>query len=364
MILINKWNKKNNLNLNKNTFSPNIVYNYDKTLNEKKDFDDSNSPHFLYDLRKAAECHKIVRKHIQGILKPNMKILDICNIIENKIVELTKTNDLTAGIAFPTGVSLNNIVAHDSANPNDDRIFKNDDICKIDYGVHFNGRIIDCAFSACFNKSYEPLLLATKDATWTAIKLSGPDAICNEISQQIKEVIESYELELNGKIYPIKAVSDLGGHSIDQYNIHSGKIILCTPCNHPSYENMRMTLGQYALETFATTGSGKYKQGETINHYMLNKDAPRINYNFKTTRFVHQWIIKNRGTLAFTPRWMINDPNIGSKYRIGLKELLDKKVITGYPPLYDVSNSLCSHMEHTIYLHEFGKEVLSSGEDY
>ncbi|ARF08899.1 metallopeptidase family M24 [Catovirus CTV1] len=363
MILINSWNNTN-LNLNKKKYQPTLVYNYDKTTNLKTDFNDSKSVDYIHDLRRAAECHRIVRKHIQNIIKPGMRIFDICNLIESKIVELTKVNDHTAGIAFPTGVSLNNIIAHDSANPNDDRMFGHDDICKIDFGVHYNGRIVDCAFSATFNEKYKPLLLATKEATWTGIRLAGPDAICNEISEQIKETIESHEIELNNKTFSLKAVSDLGGHSIDQYNIHSGKIILCAPCKHPSYVNMRMNVGQFAIETFASTGTGTYKHGDVINHYMLNENAPRINYNFKTTKYVHDWIKKNRGRLPFTQRWMINDPNIGQKFRLGLKELIEKKVITGYPPLYDVSGSLSSHMEHTIYLHEHGKEILSYGDDF
>lgn len=363
MIGLGKWEKKH-FSLNKDKYKPNNVYKYDKSLKLFNQFDDSKSSEYMYDLRKAAECHKSVRKYIQEIIKPDMKIVDICNIIENKIVELTKVNDLTAGIAFPTGVSLNNVIAHDSANPNDDRIFRYDDICKIDFGVHYNGKIIDSAFSCTFNDNYQPLLKSSREAVQTASKLAGPDAICNEISEQIREVIESYEVEINGKIFKVNAVSDLGGHSIDTYNIHSGKILLCAPCEHPSYKDMRMDYGQWAIECFASTGTGKYKQDHIINHYALNRDAPKINYNLKTTKFVHQWITKNRGFLPFTQRWMINDPNIGNKYKIGLKELLDKKIITGYPPLYDIAGSYSSHLEHTLYLHENGKEILTVGDDY
>lgn len=363
MINIKTWNRKN-FSLNKQKYQPTNTYNYDKTLKLYNSFDDSKSPAYIYDLRKAAECHKMVRKYIENIIKPDMKILDICNLIENKITELTKINNLTAGIAFPTGVSLNNVIAHDSANPDDERIFKYDDICKIDFGVHFNGHIIDSAFSCTFNPKYEPLLLASKEAVWTGIKLAGPDALCNEISKDIQEVIESYEIELDGKIYPIKAVNDLGGHSIDCYNIHSGKILLCTPCNHSTYQNMRMGHGLWAIECFTSTGIGKYKQSEVNNHYMINKNAPKINYNLKTTKYIHQWIIKNRGTLPFTQRWLLDNEQIGNKYKIGLKELLDKNIILAYPPLYDISGSYSSQFEHTLYLHENGKEILSAGDDY
>lgn len=362
--IIKKWNRRI-FNINKESYEPINIYNFDNTLNKKNDCHDIKQTDFIHDLRRASECHKMIREFVQNNIKPNMKIYDICNMVENKIIELTKCNNLSAGIAFPTGVSLNNVLAHDTANPNDTRIFGKNDICKLDYGIHFNGRIVDCAFSMIFDSKYDNLLAATKDAVWSAIKLCGPDALCNDISKNIKEVIESYEIELNGKTYTIKAVNDLGGHTIDKYNIHSGKLILSGPSKHPFYSNMRMQPNeQWALEFFASTGNGTYKQGEIINHYMLNRDAPRINYNFKTTGDIHRWITKNRSTLPFTQRWMTSDQKIGSKYKLGLKELVDKKVLTAYPPLYDINNSFSSHMEHTIYIHENGKEVLTEGEDY
>jgi methionyl aminopeptidase len=37
--------------------------------------------------------------------------------------------------------------------------------------------------------------------------------------------MESYEIELEGKTYPIKCVRNLNGHSIDPYRIHAGKSV-------------------------------------------------------------------------------------------------------------------------------------------
>jgi len=37
--------------------------------------------------------------------------------------------------------------------------------------------------------------------------------------------MESYEVELDGKTYPIKAVKNLCGHSIEPYRIHAGKSV-------------------------------------------------------------------------------------------------------------------------------------------
>jgi methionyl aminopeptidase len=40
-------------------------------------------------------------------LKPGMLMIDLCETLENMVRKLIKENGLQAGIAFPTGCSLN-----------------------------------------------------------------------------------------------------------------------------------------------------------------------------------------------------------------------------------------------------------------
>jgi methionyl aminopeptidase len=51
-----------------------------------------------------------------------MKLIDICNEIENANRRLIEANKIEAGIAFPTGCSINNCAAHFSPNPGDTTI--------------------------------------------------------------------------------------------------------------------------------------------------------------------------------------------------------------------------------------------------
>jgi len=48
-----------------------------------------------------------------------MKIMDICNEIENTNRRLIEANRLEAGIAFPTGASINHCAAHWTPNIGD-----------------------------------------------------------------------------------------------------------------------------------------------------------------------------------------------------------------------------------------------------
>jgi methionyl aminopeptidase len=66
--------------------------------------------------------------------------------------------------------------------------------------------------------------------------------------------MESYEVEINGKTYPVKPVRNISAHNIKHYQIHGGKSI-------PFIKNRdqtKMEEGEvFAIETFGTTGTGK-----------------------------------------------------------------------------------------------------------
>lgn len=73
----------------------------------------------------------------------------------------------------------------------------------VDFGTQINGRIVDCAFTVAFNPKYQPLLDAVKEATNTGIKASGIDVRLCDIGEAIQEVMESHEIELDGKTYKV-----------------------------------------------------------------------------------------------------------------------------------------------------------------
>ena len=57
-------------------------------------------------LRQPCNCVQ-VRRYIRQILKPGMLMIDLCETLENTVRKLISENGLQAGIAFPTGCSLN-----------------------------------------------------------------------------------------------------------------------------------------------------------------------------------------------------------------------------------------------------------------
>ena len=55
--------------------------------------------------------------------------------------------------------------------------------------------------------------------------MAGIDVTLAEIGEEIQEVMESHEVEINGKTYQVKSIRNLNGHSIERYHIHAGKSV-------------------------------------------------------------------------------------------------------------------------------------------
>lgn len=143
------------------------------------------SRHDLYDetffnnYRKAAEIHRQVRHWTQETARPGTSLTDIAVGIDDGVRALLDNaglepgSGLKSGLGFPTGLSLNNCVAHWTPNPGQkDVILDKTDVMKVDFGVHIDGWIVDSAFTMSFDPTYDSLLAAVKDSTNTGIKVS------------------------------------------------------------------------------------------------------------------------------------------------------------------------------------------------
>ncbi|KAL0480962.1 methionine aminopeptidase [Acrasis kona] len=317
----------------------------------------------LVDARKAAEVHRQARQWTRSWVKPGMNLQYICESMENKVRELLQSDGLEGGLAFPTGCSINEIIAHYTPNPGEERVLQENDVLKLDLGVHVNGRIIDSAFTMCFNPVFQPLLDAVRDSTEAGVRIAGVDVRICEIGEAVQEVMESSEIEIGGTTSSIKCVSDLCGHNICQYKIHGNKRVPIIKNNVKE----KMEEGEFfAIETFGSTGPGYCMDMDGCSHFMRNYEAPpKVDPSVlnRSDLKVIDVIQRNFGTLAFCPRYVERiDSNL--KYQKTINKLVHLGLLNDYPPLTDVDGSFTSQFEHTIAIRPTCKEVLSRGDDY
>ncbi|KAH7664881.1 hypothetical protein AAVH_43361 [Aphelenchoides avenae] len=332
-----------------------------RMTNEEKKALDETYLDIYKDFRRAAESHRQTRKYVKSWIKPGMSMTDICERLETHSRRMINESGLDAGLAFPTGCSINNCAAHYTPNAGDPTVLGASDVVKIDYGVHVNGRIIDCAFTLTFDHKFDPLLEAVKEATNAGIREAGIDVRLCDIGATIEEVMTSHEIELDGKVYTVKPIRNLNGHSIGPYRIHAGKTVPIVKGG----EQTKMEENEfYAIETFGSTGKGYVHDDMECSHYMKDFDLhdEHVPIRLGRSKQLLNVINKNFGTLAFCRRWL--DRLGETKYLMALKDLCDKGIVSAYPPLSDQKGCYTAQWEHTILLRPTCKEVVSRGDDY
>ncbi|KAF9024149.1 peptidase M24A, methionine aminopeptidase [Hymenopellis radicata] len=310
-------------------------------------------------IRRAAEVHRLVRRHARKTIRPGMTMTEIAENIEDGTRALVEANGFESGVGFPTGLSLNHCAAHYSPNAGDTKVLQQGDVLKVDFGVHVNGRIVDSAFTMNFEHTYDKLLEAVKAATDTGIREAGIDVRLGELGAAIQETMESYEVEVNGKVYPVKPIENLSGHNINPYQIHGGKSVMLVAND----DQTKMEEGEYfAIETFGSTGRGRVVESGECSHYAKVKDAPHVPLRLTSAKSLLKTINNNFGTLPFCRRYL--DRAGESKYLLALNHLVAQGVVQDYPPLCDQLGSMTAQFEHTILLRPTVKEVVSRGDDY
>ncbi|MBU2637636.1 MAG: type II methionyl aminopeptidase [Nanoarchaeota archaeon] len=261
-----------------------------------------------------------------SIAKPGIKLLEIAEKTEAMIKEKGGKP------AFPVNLSLNHIAAHYAPSTDDDTLFTEEDILKIDVGVHVNGCIGDTSRTVGNNKE---LIQAAEDALNAAIPLCTPGRELHEIGKAIENAIAKRRF---------MSIRNLCGHGVSEYKLHSGISI-------PNYDNgdkRTLTEGQIiAIEPFATNGSsGKVVEGKPSGIYRLMSAKPVRDMN---ARKMVAYIAKEYNTLPFAGRWLEKEFQ-RAKYLLPF--LVREGVLHSYPQLYESSRGLVSQAEHTVIVKE------------
>ncbi len=273
---------------------------------------------------KAGKIASTALHHGAKLVKPGVSLLEITEAIEKKVI------DMGGEFAFPPQISLNEIAAHYCADPNDETVFREGDIVKIDVGAMIDGYIGDNALTVDLGDNKE-LVQASREALNNAIKIIKPGVTLGEIGRVIQETITKKGFS---------PVRNLSGHGLNQYVYHDKPSIP----NFDTGDNTKLEKGQViAIEPFASTGAGIIFESSNANIFSLKSKKPVRNI---ITRKILKEIESFKG-MPFTTRWLTKKFHEG-KVKFALRELLQKEIINEYPPLPDRDSGLISQAEHTI----------------
>jgi methionyl aminopeptidase len=279
--------------------------------------------------QRAGKIASVVRERARKKYHVGSTVFHICESIEAEIRELG------AEPAFPVNVSLNDIAAHYTAEPNDTLEVKDSDILKIDIGVQLDGYIADTAVTVCYDPNSEALVKVAEMALNEAVKVAKVDTKANDIGAAVESMIVKQGF---------KPIQNLSGHSLERYTIHAGRSIPNVRTIGPSF---RLSPNQaYAVEPFVTTkeGQGVVYEGRVRNIFSITSRKPSKNQDADI--FLAQLWNKFR-TLPFAIRW-ITDLYEEQRARQLIELLVKKKNVHAYPILVEGNGKIVSQAEHTL----------------
>ena len=275
---------------------------------------------------KAGKIASQIKVYAKTIVKPGAPLLEIAEKIESKISEIGGKP------AFPVNLSINEIAAHYTPDHDDKTLAYG--LLKVDFGVHIDGWTADNAFSVDLENSEEnkKLIEASEQALKKALDITKLSISTDKIGSVIFKTIESHNFS---------PIINLSGHSMEQYDLHAG----ITIPNIDDGRDIKLKEGLYAIEPFATPGSGKVRDGKPSGIYELkNEKSPRSSL----AREVLQFIKKEYDTLPFCSRWIIK--SLGSKALFGLREMEAAGILHQFAQLVEISGNRVSQAEETILI--------------
>jgi methionyl aminopeptidase len=289
--------------------------------------------------RLSGKILRNTREEMKLFVRENMPIIQVCEKAEKLIREKGGKP------AFPCNVSINEVAAHYTSPPNDERRIPEEAIVKVDIGVHVDGYVTDTAFTACFSPEYRSMADAAEHALKVAITSIHPEMATSRIGGIIGNDIKNHGF---------KPIANLTGHSVGRYLIHAGTSIP----NVAQFSTAKVKVGElYAIEPFVTLPEavGRVEDGLEIAIFRLVKPKSVKNPYAKQ---LLKHIEDNFKTLPFAERWL-KDVVPKEQHREAFKELRASKALMGYPTFVEISRKAVAQAEHTVLITEDSCEILT-----
>ncbi len=278
----------------------------------------------------AGEILKQIREEVVKLVKPGTRMLEVAEFVEGRIIELG------AEPAFPCNISINEDAAHCTPSKNDQEVFKEGDLVKIDMGAHIEGYIADTAITVDLG-DHDELVECAEVALKRAIETVEPGITTSEIGE---------EIENTAKEFGLKPVYNLTGHGFMPYVAHAPPTIY----NYRVEKGVRIEKGMiFAIEPFITGGVGRVSERAETEIYSVISSKP---VRMKMAREILAEVEKYR-TLPFAKRWLSNPREII------ISKLVKEGVLRAYPVLTEIRKEPVSQAEHTVVVEENGARIIT-----
>merc|ERR1719408_964163 len=247
------------------------------------------------------------------------------------------------GIAFPTCISVNEIIGHFSPLQGEGRQLKAGDVVKVDMACHLDGFIGAAAHTIVVGgdkveDKRADVIMAAWNAAEAALRLVQVGNTNTQGTEAFAKVAEEF------KCKPVQ-----GGlsHQLKKHVIDGNRVIISAETAEEKVDEFEFETNEvYCIDVVMSTGEGKGRESEL--RHTVYKRAVENNYLLKTQKarqFIHE-VNKRFPALPFTLR-AIEDPQVA---RVGVSEAKRHELLEEYPVLKEREKEIVAQFKFTVLL--------------
>lgn len=308
------------------------------------DMNDLSNPDIITKYRLAGDFAAYALEGVISECKDGASVISLCQLGDQRVLEKTSAvynkpvvvkgekQAVEKGIAFPTSISINNVLGNFCPTTNNAPVILcNGDLVKIEIGAHVDGYIAVATHSLVVGQSQAQgrdadVIAAAQTALEAGMRLLKPGNKSAQIIDMVKKVAESYGVS------PVDGVKCC---NVKRFVIEASKQVINSPRPEEKQEAFEVEPNEvYALEfAFSTSEDGKVSDKEGIVH--IYRRAVDVNYmlKLKAARQVFSAINTMAPSVPFSIRAI--EEKVGPSTKLGLKEINEHGLLVAYPVLAD-----------------------------
>lgn len=287
-------------------------------------------------LRRAGRIAKRALEDGLGRIKEGARLLDVAEAVEQAIL------DAGALPGFPCNISIDTQAAHFTPRHNDGGLaFARGNLVKLDVGVHVDGYLADNARTVeVGTRNWSRMIQAADEAVRVAVEVVRPGVSMEMVGAAIERTIRAHGY---------KPVENLTGHSLRPYVLHADKSVPNVGKMRGQREPQTVEAGDaYAIEPFATDGTGRVEGGRPSNIYRIVK---RKKSGVEAADALLERVYADFQGLPFSERWC---HRLDARAPVHLRRLLRKGILMGYPILEEAGGGMVAQSEDTVLVTQEG----------
>mmetsp|Transcript_38665 Transcript_38665/g.98100 ORF Transcript_38665/g.98100 Transcript_38665/m.98100 type:complete len:391 (+) Transcript_38665:76-1248(+) len=318
---------------------------------ESEEIADLSNPDVTTKYRSAGD---IVQKALQKVLEGCVVDADIATLCElgDKIMEeetgklynkKVKDKKIEKGIAFPTCISVNEVLGHYSPFKGESKVLKAGEIVKVDMACHIDGYIGAAAHTVVVGGDKvedrrADVVMAAWNCAEVALRLVQVGNTNTQITEAFGKIAEDF------KCKPVQGVLS---HQLKKHVIDGTKAIIGIETEDQKVDEFEFEMNEvYCIDVVMSTGEGKGKETEV--RHTVYKRAPEVTYMLKTQKarqFLSE-VNKRFPALPFSLR-SIEDEQVA---RVGVSEAKRHELLEEYPVLKEKDGEFVAQFKFTVLL--------------